>query len=238
MRVCARITQYNKNALVAFVGNIWSTSEATLFPSLHCCVKNKRGKLVRSLVLTAHPPFYLAMHKRTQPDVDIMWHNFPLTTPVWPLITRTADASNGWSARSSCDPTVFPVWNLILMERCILHRASCSRMQQEASHFFSWLTKHDWFQILKLWTVAKRLSQRCRICWDLLWIHGCCCGVLISVLLFECDMVFFPLSFVVTAAVHTIYFFQSKYIPPFTVIRICLQEIILAEFQYSNHICK
>lgn len=126
------ITQYNRNTLLVFVFNYIQKpalpGSVPCPPPLLCnWIRNRRKEKenpVMSLLLTAHRSSYLAMHERKQPDVDTMWHNFPLTAPVWSSITQTADSPSGPSVLPSCDTIVFPVWNLILMER--LATAGCS----------------------------------------------------------------------------------------------------------------
>lgn len=119
------------------------------------------------------PTSRLAMHKRKQPDVDIMWHNFPLTAPASPSITQKADSSSSALVRPSCDTIIFLGGSKSDIDGAQhLAAAGCSRRLA--------ISSPDWLNTIgsrfsnssQPWTAAKSLSQRCRKCWDWLWIHG------------------------------------------------------------------
>ena len=63
-----------------------------------------------------------------QPDIDIVWHNFPLTAPLWPSITKTADSSSSPSVQPPCDTQTFfqfKIWYWWSTASCCSHFEPC-----------------------------------------------------------------------------------------------------------------
>lgn len=89
----------------------------------------EREKVVVSRVLSAHllPQVKLCMRGK-QPDIDIVWRNFPLTAPLWPSITQTADSSSRPSVRPPCDTQTFfqfKIWYWWSTASCCSHFEPC-----------------------------------------------------------------------------------------------------------------
>lgn len=83
-----------------------------------------------SRVLSAHFFLFLAelCMRGKQPDIDIVWHNFPLTAPLWPSITKTADSSSSPSVQPPCDTQTFfqfKIWYWWSTASCCSHFEPC-----------------------------------------------------------------------------------------------------------------